>query len=181
MQLVARHRDSANRLHVPSASVPVRRCIGRQLTLDPNRVVFIDETRAKTNMSGLTDAACEGRVWRKRYLRSLGKDDLSGSVAIDGFRRSLVRRRGDQRLALWSGGALRSGLLAGSQSDRTRVQQIQKTASRRRRADHRQALATVRQGARTLHRKRMPQLLQTLRPPLHITDDETRKPKLISA
>ena len=66
-----------------------------------------------------------------------------------------------------------AAVFARSQSDRTGLQQVQEAAPRRRRADHRKALATLRQRPRSVHRKRMPKLPPTLRIPLQLKEDRT--------
>ena len=68
-------------------------------------------------------------------------------------------------------GALPAALFARSQSDRTGLQQVQKTAPRRRRADQRKTLATLRNCPRLIHRNRMPKLHHTLRIPLYLDDE----------
>lgn len=66
----------------------------------------------------------------------------------------------------WRHGAVLAALFARSEPDRTGLQQIQKAAARRRAADQRKTLATLRKCPRPVHRNRMPKLPPTLRIPL---------------
>ena len=66
-------------------------------------------------------------------------------------------------------------LFARSQSDRTRLQQVQEAAPRWRRADNGEALESLRQRPQPVHRKRMPELLPTLRVPLQLEEDRTNR------
>ena len=183
-----------------------------QFSIDPDRVVFIDETWAKTNMTRTYGRSSAGRAAAgEGALRPMGNDDLPRSDAFDRLRRAAVRRGGHQRPSLpglgraasgqdasspatWSSwttspatsaprraaieasrrrSPLLAALLARSQSDRTGLQQVQEAPPRRRRANHRQALATLRQSPRPVHRNRMPKLPPTLRIPLQLADNRT--------
>jgi hypothetical protein len=68
-----------------------------QLDLDPQRLVFIDETWASTNMARQYGRAPRGQRRRKRAARSLDNDDFRRRAPTDGNDSAHGSRRTDQR------------------------------------------------------------------------------------
>jgi hypothetical protein len=68
-----------------------------QLDLDPQRLVFIDETWTSTNMARRYGRAPKGERLRRRSSRPLENDDLHRRAATDRNGRADGPRRADQR------------------------------------------------------------------------------------
>ena len=77
-------------------------------------------------------------------------------------------QRSSQRRA-----TLLDSLCNGPETDRVGISQVQKAAPQRRGTNRRQTLKTPRQHPRTVHRIRVPKLLQTLRLPPHLKQNRS--------